>query len=149
MDAASGWLESLFHILIFFAIPTAFVGAAWIAYGRWSRSGLTALTALCALAFGYAGYRWICSKPLTCDVGGTSPWFMTGNPHYFTLYVPLLALMAGISFGAAAIVVARRRARTDHLWPETLVFGVGAAIAAWIVAWVVLGVGSRLLSAAA
>jgi hypothetical protein len=150
MNAAFDWVDTITRVAVLLAIPGSFVAAAWIVYNRWRIRGVAALTGLSALAFGYSAYRWICSRPLTCDVFGASPWFLTGNPYYFTHYVPLLTLMSGVAFGAAAAVVSwRRRESRNRLWPATLLMGVGAAIVAWIVAWVLLGEGSRVLTAAA
>jgi hypothetical protein len=136
---------------ILLGIPALYVFIAWFVYARWARLGLVASCLASSLLTGYLLYRYTCSQPLTCDVGGTSKWFFRGSPYYFTHYVPLFTAISLVSLGLASVVVALRHRPGTHIhpWPGTVVLGSAIAVAAFMLTFVILGLVSRLTNAAA
>jgi len=133
----------------FLAICATYVAGAWVLYRRGRRGSLLALWIGYSLAYGYVMYRWTCAQALTCDVSGTSSHFSTGNPRYFTMYVPYYAFLGLVTFGAASLFI-RSRFRTHReapLWPGTLGLGVLTAVGGWVAGMVAIGA-ARLLGAA-
>jgi hypothetical protein len=126
-------LDRLVAIALMFGAWPAYVAVARHAYRRGGGRALLALWIGASLLYGYAQYRWSCAQPLTCDVGGTSRWFMGGNPRYFVHLVPQFTAIALAAFGAGSVVVARLHAR-DAGPGRTLALGTAAAIGAFVVA---------------
>lgn len=107
----------------------AYVWLAWRTRRAAGRAGLVALWLGASAIYGYLRYRLTCSQGLTCDVGGTSPYFVSGTPYYFIHYVPVFAAIGLVAFGVASAVV-DRRATGDDLPPRTLTLGTLATMRA-------------------
>lgn len=129
------WEGSL-HLFWKIGVWPAFVALAWMAYRRGGWRPLLALWIGASLAYGYASYRLTCAQGLTCDVGGTSPWFVSGTPYYFTHYVPLFTGIGLAAFGAGSLVVVRM---ADDGPRRTIALGTLAAFGGWIAAVMVAG----------
>jgi hypothetical protein len=134
-------VEIALHLGILLAIPSLYVLVAWFAYTRWARPGLVAVWVTSSLLTGYLMYRYTCSQPLTCDVGGTSKWFFGGSSYYVTHDLPLFAGVGLLSLGLASLVVGLRHRPDTHIhpWPGTIVLGGATAVAAYILSFVILG----------
>ena len=113
----------------------AYVIAAWYAARR-PRIIVLALWVGASLLAGYVEYRYQCTTPLVCDVGGTSHWFLEGNPWYFERFVSLFATGSAVGFGAVMVLVRSRQRQTPpaRLWPGTLALGTLSGVGGWIVA---------------
>jgi hypothetical protein len=131
---------------ILLGIPALYVVLAWFVYRRWARRGLIVAWAASSLLSGYLLYRYSCSQPLTCDVVGTSRWFLTGSAYYFIHFVPLFTGVSLASLGLASLVVARRHRPDTRIgpWPGTVVLGSAIAVGAFILTFVVLGILTRV-----
>ncbi len=141
--------EPFFTLAGFFAICGIYVAGAWGANRRTGWLGKLALWLGCSLVYGYVAYRWTCSQALTCDVGGSSPYFMTGNPRYFLMYVPLFAFIGLTTFGSTSLFIGYRfrTQKAAGLWPRTFGLGILAAVAGWVLGMGIIGA-ARLLGAA-
>ena len=151
MNSSSSWPEVALHLAILLGVPALYVLGAWFVYARWARPGLVAACVTSSLITGYLLYRYTCSQPLTCDVGGTSRWFLHGSPYYFIHYVPQFTGVSLISLGLASLVVALRHRPGTHIhpWPGTVLLGSATAVAAFILTFVILGIVTKLTNAAA
>ena len=123
------------ELLLLVGAWPAYVWLAWRVRRRAGRGALVALWIGASALWGYLRYRLACGAALTCDVGGTSPYFLSGTPYYFTHYVPVFAAIALVAFGAASVVVDRWAAgghARNVLSPRKLALGALLAIAVFV-----------------
>jgi hypothetical protein len=73
--------------------------------------GLVGACLLTTAAFSYGMYRYVCSQPMTCDVGGPgAAWY------YFSHVTPVFALVGGLGFGVGSVVIHHRaEGRTEFV----------------------------------
>jgi len=125
---------SVLRIVAFFALPGAYVVAAWGTYRRWRMLGLAALWICSSLLFGYVSFRVVCARPLTCDVG--DPF----SAHYLRYVGGFFTFVGATGFGlASALVLVRSRHSAGRFpRPSDIAFGALAGVAGWVVGMLVL-----------
>jgi hypothetical protein len=132
-------MTTVFGVALLIGAWPAYV---WLALHTRRAAGRRPLVLLwigASAVYGYLRYRYTCSQALSCDVGGTSPYFLSGIPYYFIHYVPVFAAIGLVAFGVASVIVELRarggvRGRSAA---RTLALGTVGAMASFILASVV------------
>jgi hypothetical protein len=134
-------MTTVFGVALLIGTWPAYVWLAWHTRRAAGRRPLVFLWIGASAVYGYLRYRYTCGQPLTCDVGGTSPYFLSGNPYYFIHYVPVFAVIGLVAFGVASVIVDLRGRGGVRGWSaaRTLVLGTLGAMAGFIVASLVAG----------
>jgi hypothetical protein len=134
-------MRTVVALFLLIGIWPAYVALAWRVRRGAGRRALWASWIGVAAGYGYLRYRFTCSQALTCDVGGQSPYFLSGNPYYFTHYVPVFAAIGLVAFGAATLVVDgwRNAGVENRSFTRTVVMGTLVAITGFILATLTAG----------
>jgi hypothetical protein len=132
-------MMTVFGFGLLIGVWPAYVWLAWRIRRAAGRRPLVLLWIAASAVYGYLRYRYTCSQALTCDVGGTSPYFLPGNPYYFIHYVPVFAAIGLVAFGVASVIVDLRGRGGVQNWSaaRTLAVGTLGAMVSFILASVV------------
>lgn len=119
-------MRTVIGVVLLIGIWPAYVWLAWHTRRVAGRRPLVLLWIGASAVYGYLRYRHICTQPLTCDVGGTSPYFLSGHSYYFIHYVPVFAVIGLVAFGVASAIVDRAQGRDARVSLSGRTVAVGA-----------------------